>query len=414
MNMNCWKFAASAAVLMNLLLPNPAARAQANALLPAGSTEESAGRADQAFDRGIQARDQKQWQKAIQNFDEVIRLKGDRTEEALYWKAYAQSKLGYRTEALKTLEALRKSYPESRWLEDAKALDFEVRQASGQTVAPEQEPDEDLKLMALNSLQNSDPERAVPILEKILQGNQSPKLKERALFILAQSDSPRAREILAVIAKGNANPDLQLKALNYLGVEGGKANLQLLSDIYASSNNTNAKRAILHSYMIAGDKSHLLAAARNEQNADLKKEAIHQLGVLGAADELWELYQKEPSTDLKQAILHALFIGDDIDKIIDVARNDKDDKLRLAAIHWLGVMDSRKSSDTLVSIYEGTRDATIRNQVVQGLFVQDNAKALVSLARKETDVNMRKAIVSKLALMDSEEARKYLMEILNK
>ena len=50
----------------------------------------------------------------------------------------------------------------------------------------------------------------------------------------------------------------------------------------------------------------------------------------------------------------------------------------------------------------------------QGLFVQDNAKALISLARKETDLSMKKAIVSKLSLMDSKEAREYLMEILNK
>jgi hypothetical protein len=414
MDMNYCKYAASAAVLINLLLPCPAARAQADAFRDADSVQASADRADQVYERGIQARDQKQWQRAIQNFDEAIRLKGDRADGALYWKAYSQNKLGARTEALQTLETLRKAYPESRWLADAKALDFEVRQASGQPVAPEQEADEDLKLMALNSLQNSEPERAVPILEKIVQGNQSSKIKERALFILAQSDSPRATEVLARIGRGNANPDLQLKALNYLGVEGGRANLQLLSDIYSSSNDNNAKRAILHSYMVAGDKAHLLAAAKNEKNLDLKKEAIHQLGVLDAADELWDLYQKEPSTDLKETILHGLFIGDNVDRIIEVARNDKDDKLRLAAIHWLGVMDGHKTADTLVSIYEGTRDAAVRQQVIQGLFVQDNAKALVSLARKEADLSIKKSIVNKLSLMDSDEARKYLMEILNK
>jgi len=416
MNRIPWNVAAIAAFCFNLLLAPGGVRAQANAFVPANAAAlvDADDRADQAYDRGVRALDQKQWDKAIQSFDEVVRLKGSRSDGALYWKAYAQNKQGARNEALQTLETLRKSYPESRWLDDTKALDLEIRQASGKPVSPEAEPDEDLKLMALNSLQNSDPERAVPILEKILQGNQSPKMKERALFVLAQSESSQAREALARIAKGNANPDLQLKALNYLGLFGGKESRQLLGEIYASSNDANAKRAILHSYMVAGDKTQLLAAARNEKNTDLRKDAIHELGVLDASDELWDLYQKEPDPGLKESILHGLFIGGNADRMLEVARNDKDEKMRLAAIHWLGVMDDRKTADALVSIYESTKDPSIRNQVIQGLFVQGNAKALIALARKETDLAMKKAIVSKLSIMDSKEARDYLIEILNK
>ena len=73
---------------------------------------------------------------------------------------------------------MRKAYANSRWQDDAKALEIEVRQASGEKVNPNAEPDEDLKLMALNGLMNSDPERAIPMIEKVLQGSQSPKLKE--------------------------------------------------------------------------------------------------------------------------------------------------------------------------------------------------------------------------------------------
>jgi len=52
--------------------------------------------------------------------------------------------------------------------------------------------------------------------------------------------------------------------------------------------------------------------------------------------------------------------------------------------------------------------------VIQGLFVQGNAKALVDLARKETDPSVKKEIVGKLSVMGSKEATDYLMEILNK
>ena len=76
--------------------------------------------------------------------------------------------------------------------------------------------------MAIAALQNSDPEQAVPMLEKVLAGNGSPRLKSKALFVLAQSNSPRAREVLKNIAKGSSTPDLQSRAIDYLGTQGGR------------------------------------------------------------------------------------------------------------------------------------------------------------------------------------------------
>ena len=72
-----------------------------------------------------------------------------------------------------------------------------MHQASGQKVNPDAEPDEDLKLMALNGLMNSDPERAMPCSRSFCRAISLPKLKERALFVLAQSGSRKAAEILA-------------------------------------------------------------------------------------------------------------------------------------------------------------------------------------------------------------------------
>ena len=386
--------------------------------LPGGFFWNSSGdqdsRAEDFYQKGTKALDERRYERAIEAFGELVRLKGSRTDGALYWKAFAQNKQGQRTDALATIETLRKDFPGSRWLDEAKVLELEIRQASGQAVAPESEADEDLKLMALNSLQNTDPERAIPLLEKFLKGNNPPKLKERALFVLAQSGSPQARDMLAQVARGDGNPDLQMKALNYLGLFGGKASRQVLADIYASSTDNNVKRQILRSFMVGGDKDRLLAAAREEKVPELRREAIRQLGVLGARDALAELYQTETSTETKETMLHALMVGGGADKLIELARNEKDPKLRAAGIRMLGVMGSQKTADALVSMYESDKDPAVRRAVIQGLFVQGNAKALVALARKETDPAMKREIVSKLSVMGSKEATDYLMEILNK
>jgi HEAT repeat protein len=368
---------------------------------------------DRLYQKGQSALDAHRWDEAVQVFGQVAAEKGANADAALYWKAYALNKLGRREQALTTIGQLRQAYPNSRWLDDAKALELEVRQAAGQKVNPNSEPDEDLKLLALNGLMNSDPDRAIPLLGQFLQGNQPPRLKERALFVLAQSDSPKGRQVLLQVARGG-NPDLQLKAIHYLGIMGSKENRQLLSQLYAGSNDKRVKRAVLQSFMISGDREHLLEAAKSEKDPELRMEAIHQLGISGGQAELWQLYQAEPSIEVKETILQSMFVGGNADKLIEVARNEKNTRLRRAAIHSLGLMGGEHTGAALVSMYSSESDPAVRDDIVNALFIQGNAKGLVALARKESNPEMKKAIVSKLAVMGSKDATEYLMELLNK
>lgn len=371
-------------------------------------------RTDSVYEQGMKALDERNWDRAIELFSEVVRLNGNRSDGALYWKAYAQNKQGKPSEAVATLGTLTRTFPKSQWTNEARALEIEVSQAAGQPVRPESEADEELKLIAINALMQSNADQAIPMLQKVLEGNQSPKLKERALFVLAQNGSPKAREIITQIARGKANPNLQSKALNYLGLFGGKESRQVLADIYTSSSEVQVKRAILHSFMLAGDRERLLALVKSEPASELRGEAVRQLGVLGARTELWQLYQAESSPDIKESILNALFISGSTERLAEVAQNEKDSKLRAKAIQWLGASGSGKTGEILLSIYETDKDPSIRRTVLQGLFVQGNARALIDLARKETDISMKKEIVGKLSLMRSKEATEYMMEILNK
>ncbi len=191
---------------------------------------------------------------------------------------------------------MQKEYPQSRWLNDAKALEVEVRQASGKPVSPDAESDEDLKLLAINGLMSSDPERAVPLLQKVLADPKaSPRVKERALFVVAQSRDQRAREILAQIAKGGGNPDMQLKAVEYLGMF-SKGNTQALADIYSATADAAVKRAVMRGLMMASDSDRLLTLAKSEKSPELRKEAIRTLGMMRrdrTGDELVSMYTSE-------------------------------------------------------------------------------------------------------------------------
>jgi HEAT repeat protein len=375
--------------------------------------EQAPSKEDEAYERGTAALDEERWDRAIEAFDAVVRMAGSKADAGLYWKAYALNKAGRAADALTTIAQLRKSAPRSKWLKDARALEMEIRQRSGQPTPPEAEGDEDIQLMALNGLLTSDSERALPILEKFLTGNRSEKLRERALFVLSQSSSPHAREIVVRIARGQQSPEMQEAAIRYLGLFGGEASKQALADLYASSSDVSVKKAVLQSFMISGQKARVLAAARGEKSEELRKSAIHLLGVMGAQPELWEMYQAESSVEVKKAILHAMFVGGGSERLTEVARSEKDPELRKAAIHSLGVMGDR-TGQVLLSIYASDPDRDIRRQVLQALFVQGNVKALIQIARTEKDPELRKEAVSHLSHMGSKEATDFLVELLNK
>jgi HEAT repeat protein len=371
-------------------------------------------RGDRRYERGARALDRRDWKEAIDAFDEVVSEGQPRADGALYWKAYALAKLGRGSEAVATLDELGKKHPQSRWLNDAKVMKAEIAQAAGKPLAPEEAGDDEMKLMAINSLMQSDPERSVPLLEKLLQKPSSPKLRERALFVLSQSDSPRAREVVVRVAKGGANPDLQLQAVRNLGLHGGKESRQVLADIFAGSNDVTIKRQVLHGFMVTGEKDRLLAIAKGDRNEELRKEAIHFLGTMNANVELGQLYGGESSREVRGQILQAMFVAGNSAKLIEIAKSEKDPELRERAIRHLGTTKAPAAGDALVAIYGSTDDPKMRSRVIEALFVQDNARQLVAVARKETNPELKKAAVSRLSHMRSKEATDYLMELLSK
>ncbi|HUL17271.1 MAG TPA: HEAT repeat domain-containing protein [Terriglobales bacterium] len=376
--------------------------------------EDRSNRAQEMYESGRDALDDARYQQAEETFSHLAQMNGPETDAALYWKAYAENMQGKKDSALASLADLKQRFPQSRWLKDAGALEIQVRQSTGKPPQPEAQSDEDLKILALQGVMNSDPERGMTISEKLLNGTGSPKEKAKVLFVLAQSGSPQAMDTLARIAKGQSNPDLQRKAVEYLGIFGGAKSRALLGEVYASSSDVSVKRAVLRSYMISGYKQDLFNAAKNEKNEDLKREAIRQLGISGGQAELQQLYQTEPSTDIRREILQGFFLAGDSQKLVEAAKNEKDPDLRRTAIRNLGLIGGDASSRALQDIYAKETDPSLKKEVLNAYFLQGNAKALVAIAKTEKDPDLKKTAVEKLSLMGSKEATDYLMELLNK
>jgi HEAT repeat protein len=383
------------------------------ATLPAQAQSSSAEtREDQIYKSATAALNAQQWQNAIDQFSQI---KGSKSDGAAYWKAYAQNKLGQRAAALETVGLMMKQYPRSTYINDAKALEIEIHGAAGQAAqgiqdAGSTQGDEDLKLYAINSLMSADPERAVPALEKLLGSSQSMRVKERALFVLSQSGSSRAQDLMAQIARGQVYPDLQSKAIQNLGISGKK---KLLSDIYASGAGTEAKRAALKAMGIAGATDELLAAARSERDPQLRREAINSLAIAGGREQLRQLYKEATDTQTKRDLLRSANITGDQELLMN-ALNDSDVEVKREAVRTLGVAGGQEAVARLVNIYNSDKDRRIRDAALDGLFMRGAAHEMVDLAKKETDVEAQKRLVSKLALMNNKEATDYMIQLLEK
>jgi hypothetical protein len=373
--------------------------------------QERLDRLQELYENGREALDDDHYDQAANKFRQLAELNGPQTDAALYWKAYAENRLGKRDSALATLADMKRRYPQSKWQNDAKALEIEVQQSTGQPVKISDE-NEELKMLALQGLMNSNSDQALQMLKTVLNGSGSPKIKRKALFILAQSGSPQSREIIGGIAKGQSNPELQGKAVEYLGLFGGSEARKTLADIYTSTSDESIKRAILRAYMIGGDHDRLFAAAKGEKDESLRREAIRQLGLVHGTSELEQLYKVETSTDVRREILQAFFLAGDSGRLVQAAQGEKDPELRRAAIRNLGLISSEESAKALQEIYAKETNHDLKAEVLNAYFLQGNAKALVAIARAEKDPDLKKTAVSKLSLMNSKEGTEYLMELL--
>jgi HEAT repeat protein len=104
-----------------------------------------------------------------------------------------------------------------------------------------------------------------------------------------------------------------------------------------------------------------------------------------------------------------------LEQLTQVLKMEKDVEVRRRAIRSLGSVRSDKTRQMLVDLYAGEQDIDNRRAVISALGSQDNAEALVTIARKETNLPLKTEIVRRLSEManrGNKIAAEYMLEIL--
>jgi hypothetical protein len=333
--------------------------------------------------QGHEALKQGEWQAALEHFQSLeqrlLRQEPGSADAAVYWQAYALAKARRKAEAQAAVQRLLRDHPASRWAGDAQAL---LADSASPPATPEDDR-EDLVLIAIEGLLSAPPERAAPLLTKVLEGDYSTRAKKRALFVLSQSDLPDALDRVIGVARTGESA-LAKEAIQMLGINGQE---RAMDALYQGSSDAKLRGQVLQAWMIADRKDLVLNVARSEADSRTRKKAVHLLGAMGAIEELQVLFASGSDPELKSAVLQALGIAGATEALLMVARAPGDAKLRAKAIESLGVAGA---SAQLLTLYQQDTSAETRDAVLKGLLISGDGKALAKLyASASTDAEKR-------------------------
>jgi HEAT repeat protein len=360
------------------------------------------------FAEGRDLLDSGEWAKAAEKFQSFVATypKDKDVDAAYFWLAYSLNKQGRKDAAKSWLDRLSKEFPKSSWKDEAKALAVEMGDPQAVKQGMESKENDEIKIIALQSLFENNEERAIEYAKEMLQNpSTSEHMKEAVVSLLGSHGGKEALPLLVQIARTDSNPRLRQTAIHRLGEEGGESVVNDLMSIYQADADEGVKQQVLHALSEmsgAGARAKLLEIARNPSgNIGLRLSAIHWLGEredVTVAD-LIQIYDADPSPQIRIQLLHAFSEMNDpraAQKLLEVARSDKDMQMRMSAVHWLGERNSDAVIDELMRIYEADQSVEVKQQILHAFSESENPRAkakLMEVARTGTDTSLRASAI---------------------
>ncbi len=269
----------------------------------------------QVFRQGRDLIEKEDWADAAAKFEGYVTQypKSKEADAALYWLAYALKQQRKFQAAGETLGRLVREFPRSAWVDDARAMEVEIAPQVGKRVDTEGLVDDEMKMVALQSLFQSDPARPAAYAADILKPDSraSRELKQTAVSLLGQRGGAEAVAALLDIARTQRDPEVRSIAVHRLGQTNDERVADELMKIYEAERDHDVKAQVLHAFaQMKSPRAYarLLEVARGGGDAGLRQTAIHWIGQRNegqAVDDLTQLLTSERNDDIRGSILHA-------------------------------------------------------------------------------------------------------------
>jgi HEAT repeat protein len=258
---------------------------------------------------------------------------------------------------------------------------------------------EELAMAALEGLMAQPAERALPLIKKVLAGNQTTNVKRRALFVLSQIDSAEAQQILIQTSK-STDATMRAEAIRSIGIGGDPKALEALQDIYKSGA-PEQKEEVLQAWMIAGRKDLVFQAALNAKSEDEANQAIRMLGVMGAAEELRKLGDRPNAAS---GLVEAYALSGDLASLRKIAEGNGSADVRAEAVRKMGIIQDEASRGALRDIYARSTDQEVKEAALQGMLIGGDEQGLLALYRASKNPDEKRALLRYLSMIDGDAA----------
>jgi HEAT repeat protein len=396
--------------------------------------------------------------------------------DAFYWQAFALYRLGGDRELRLAREALRRQqerFPKAATQGDAATLDRRIQgelarqgdsEAAAEIAAAAQsaagtepvppvpptppapspppappatpapspggtcaENDDDMKVAALNALQQMDQAKARPILRRLLARRDagSACLRRKAIFLLAQQEVPGNEDILLESVRTDPDAEVRRQAVFWLSQVGTDRAVGALDSILRFSKDPEIQdRAVFALSQQDNPKAQQALrtyAERTEVPEGMREKAIFWIGQHQTPDNaafLRTLYGRLKNQELRKKVLFSLsqMGGEENGRwLLGIARDTTQSiEMRKQALFWAG--QGGVSLVELAKLYDNVRDRAMREQLIFVYSQRNEPQALdklIDIAKHDSSPELRKRALFWVGQSDDSRAVQAIQEIID-
>jgi HEAT repeat protein len=405
--------------------------------------------ADSLYRVARQALNRGEYRRAAQLFGDISQRFPNSVyaADARYWRAFALYRIGDGADlrdALAALQDTSRVYRQASLQTDAAALAARIRGAlaaqgdpvareqlgrvaSGQTESCDRE-DLAVRIEALNSLGQTDPESTTPILRRLLARKDecSTGLRRAAVWLLGRRTDADATSLITSTARNDPDIRVRAEALRFLAAMPGDQAISTIEEIARTPGNEQLQQeAIMALGRSDNPRAHQSIRAiveRNDLSEELRATALASIDAEHSSDNgayVRSIYPGLNSPRLKAAALRSLAsIGGSENEqwLLSVVRNvNESPDVRAMALRYAG-RSSIPITD-LVHMYDVADARSLREQLIRLYAQRTEPQAtdkLLEIARNGTDPDTRRFAISALSRKNDPRTKQLLLEIIDK
>jgi HEAT repeat protein len=404
---------------------------------------------DAAYRAAREALNRQDWSLAVRGFQRLRQQypSSRYTPDALYWEAFARYRMGGEQQlryALGALETQRTRYPRAPTRGDAQELATRIRGELARTgdahaaatvtaqaraaaqCSGDGDEDSDTRIAALNALLQMDADQAMPLLRRVLARRDacSEQLRAKAVFLVSQKGGASAEQTLLDVVRTDPSPEVRGQAVFWLSQTGSPRAVDAIEEVLRTSTDPQVQeKAVFALSQTGGARADQLLRGYAERDAtpdNVREKAIFWIGQHPSAENaawLRGLYARLRDDDLKEKVLFSLSqmrgFGNDRWLLSQATDASQPAEVRKKALFWAA--QTGVSIADIMSVYNGTRDQDVREQVIFALSQRggEGIDRLIDIARRDPDRRMRAKAVFWLGQSNDPRATRVIQEVID-